>query len=98
MAIDFNPCIGVLNRILKKLGTGVTIVPSGTQDVNITKVNGTAQTARDWSADFLKLQNVDITITALKDALRGAGTKDFTTLQTTLDAAKVDLDNLSAKM
>jgi len=31
---------------------------------NITKVSGTAQTARDWSGDFAKLQNFDVALSS----------------------------------
>jgi len=36
---------------------------------NLSKVAGTALTGRDWSSDFAKLQNLDLAITALRDAL-----------------------------
>lgn len=36
----------------------VTVTPSGTQDVNLTKVNGTAQTASDWTPLFTFLSRI----------------------------------------
>jgi hypothetical protein len=37
---------------------------------NLTQVGGTLQTARDWSADFAKLQNLDIALTTLSTLIR----------------------------
>jgi hypothetical protein len=41
----------------------------GTQPRNLTQISGTALTGRDWSGDFAKLQNLDLALSALKDAL-----------------------------
>jgi hypothetical protein len=49
---------------------------SATQPRNIAQVSGTAQTGRDWSSDFAKLQNIDILLSALRDALL-AGTATY---------------------
>jgi len=38
--------------------------------VNLTKVAGRAQTGRDWSADFAKLQNLDVALTTLAKLIR----------------------------
>lgn len=51
------------------------------QDVNVVAVAGTPQTARNWSDDFAKL---DIALSALRDALKGAGNKDLSTIETEL--------------
>jgi hypothetical protein len=37
---------------------------------NLTKVAGTALTARDWSGDLAKLQNLDVTLTTLAKLIR----------------------------
>jgi hypothetical protein len=37
---------------------------------NITKVAGTSLTARDWSSDFAKLQNLDVALSVLRDLFR----------------------------
>lgn len=50
--------------------------------IDLVRIGGTAQTGRDWSNDLAKL---DITISALRDALRGANTKDFSTLEADLE-------------
>ena len=47
---------------------------------NITKVAGTALTGRNWSNDFAKLQNLDISLTTLRDALRGTDNRTLTDL------------------
>jgi hypothetical protein len=39
------------------------------RNLNVAKISGTALTARDWSGDFAKLQNVDILLSAHRDAL-----------------------------
>ena len=49
--------------------------------MNISKFGGIAVTGRDITGDIQKLQNIDITLTQLRDALRGADTKDFSTLE-----------------
>jgi len=42
---------------------------SNTHPRNITQVSGVALTGRNWSDDFAKLQNIDIMLSALRDAL-----------------------------
>jgi len=37
---------------------------------NLTKISGTAQTARDWSGDFAKLQNLDTALTTLAKLIK----------------------------
>jgi hypothetical protein len=37
---------------------------------NLSKVAGTSLTGRDWSSDFAKLQNLDVTLSALRDFFR----------------------------
>ena len=49
--------------------------------MNISKFGGITVTGRDITGDIQKLQNIDITLTQLRDALRGADTKDFSTLE-----------------
>lgn len=69
-------------NIIGKVGIDQT-TPGTTDRVtgNIDKWAGTALTGRDISSD---LANLDLALTALRDALRGASTKDFTTLETEL--------------
>jgi hypothetical protein len=40
------------------------------KNLNVAKINGAALTARDWSSDFAKLQNLDILLSALRDTLK----------------------------
>ncbi len=53
----------------------VTSTPSGTQDVNLTRVNGLPQTARDWSLDFA---NLDVALST-RAADRTLATAPFAT-------------------
>ena len=56
---------------------------------NTAQWGGTALTGRDISLDLAKL---DIALSALRDALRGASTKDFTTLETDIESILAKLD------
>jgi hypothetical protein len=38
-------------------------------EMNVTRVSGVALTGRDWSTDLAKLQNLDIALSALRDAI-----------------------------
>jgi hypothetical protein len=38
-------------------------------ELNLTRVSGATLTARDWSQDFARLQNLDIALSALRDAV-----------------------------
>jgi hypothetical protein len=58
---------------------------------SLRKWGGTALTGRDVSLD---LANLDIALSALRDALRGAGTKDFTTLEADVEAVLAQLDTV----
>ena len=53
------------------------------QPRNLTQISGTALTGRDWSGDLAKLQNLDLTLSALRDALRKS-TIDTTVYEKTL--------------
>lgn len=63
------------------------------QDVNLDHVSGQAQTARDWSLDLAQLQNLDIAITALRDALRGTSSKTLTDLESHLASIQTTLSS-----
>ena len=56
---------------------------------SLRKWGGTALTGRDISLDLARL---DIALSAFRDALRGAGTKDFTTLETDIESILAKLD------
>ena len=58
---------------------------------NLNRWGGTALTGRNISLDLAKL---DIALSALRDALRGAGTKDFTTLEADVEAILAQLDTV----
>ena len=60
-----------------------------TASQNLTEIAGTALTGRDWSSDFA---NLDIALSALRDALRGANTKDFSTLEADTESILSQLD------
>ena len=60
--------------------------------MNISKFGGIAVTGRDITGDIQKLQNIDITLTQLRDALRGADTKDFSTLESDIESILNQLD------
>lgn len=71
---------GASNKDLTTLET--LLATALTRDT--TKWGGTSLTGRDISAD---LANLDLKITDLRTAIRGASTKDFTTLETLLATA-----------
>ena len=48
-----------LSGYIKNLDTALSAVKASIDNINIAKVSGTALTARDWSQDFAKLQNLD---------------------------------------
>ena len=56
---------------------------------DITAWGGTALTGRDISLD---LANLDITLSAFRDALRGASTKDFSTLEADVEGILTQMD------
>lgn len=56
---------------------------------NTASWGGVALTGRDISIDFAKL---DIALSALRDALRGTGVKDFTTLEADIETILARLD------
>jgi len=56
---------------------------------NLRKWGGTNLTGRDISLD---LANLDIALSALRDALRGTGVRDFTTLETDIESILARLD------
>jgi len=56
---------------------------------NLTSIAGTALTGRDWSSDFA---NLDIALSSLRDAIRGANTKDFSTLEADAESILSQLD------
>jgi len=56
---------------------------------NLTSIAGTALTGRDWSSDFA---NLDIALSSLRDAIRGANTKDFSTLEADAESILAHLD------
>jgi len=58
----------LLQTILKD-STG-TELSDFVKNLNVAKISGTSLTARDWSLDFAKLQNIDILLSALRDALK----------------------------
>jgi len=60
---------------------------------NLRKISGTVLTGRDWSSDFAKL---DIALSALRDALRGVGTKDFSTLEADVESLLAEFQPVSA--
>jgi hypothetical protein len=60
---------GDSGKILIAQGAGADPVWSD-PDFNLIKVAGTPLTARDWSSDFAKLQNLDIALSALRDFFR----------------------------
>jgi len=60
--------------------------------MNISKFGGITVTGRDITGDIQKLQNIDITLTQLRDALRGADTKDFSTLESDIENILSQLD------
>ena len=64
---------------------------------NIAKFGGTPVTGRDITGDIAKLQNLNITTAALRDALKGASAKDFTTLEVALSALRDALRGASTK-
>jgi hypothetical protein len=59
--------VDVLKNALASVGTDklrVSVVDALSESpLNLTKVAGTALTGRDWSSDFAKLQNLDVTLT-----------------------------------
>jgi hypothetical protein len=65
-------------------------------EMNITRVSGVALTGRDWSADFAKLQNLDIALSALRDAILskidvlGMLANDYDLLTIDLSTARTD--------
>jgi len=59
---------------------------------NISKFGGTTVTGRDIAKDLQKLQNLDISLTELRNALRGTGGKDFTTLESDTESILNQLD------
>jgi hypothetical protein len=58
----------------------IVILKSGTVEQNIAEWGGTAVTGRDITLDIQMLQNLDLAITALRDALRGADSRTLTDL------------------
>lgn len=60
------------------------LAPGAVITEDLKTVNSTTQTARDWSLDFAKLQNMDLALTALRDALRGGNSKTLSDLVTAL--------------
>ena len=51
-----------LSSYIKNLDTALSAVKASIDSVNLAKVSGTALTARDWSQDFAKLQNLDVAL------------------------------------
>lgn len=83
--------VQLLDQFGQPLGTAanpvqVALAAGSVIAENLTKVGGTDQTARDWSTDFAKLQNLDIATTALRDAIRGGSSKTLTDIVTALQA------------
>jgi hypothetical protein len=71
--------------------------------MDVSEVAATRQTARDWSSDFAKLQNLDIALSALRDALKPARspvTQDLSNYSLagggSVSIDKADLDGWSA--
>jgi len=69
---------------------GVTVAAGNTYQckipvhvTDIERIGGTTQTGRDWSTDFA---NLDIALSALRDAIQGASTKDLTTVEAAIAA------------
>lgn len=60
-----------------------------TRIADILRWGGVALTGRDISID---LANLDIALSAFRDALRGASTKDFSTLETDVESVLAQLD------
>jgi hypothetical protein len=52
------------------LDTALSNVKASIDNTNIAKISGTSLTARDWSSDFAKLQNLDIALSALQALIR----------------------------
>jgi hypothetical protein len=48
----------------------VSSPPLAIGELNLTKISGTLLTARDWSSDFAKLQNIDIALSVLFALIR----------------------------
>jgi hypothetical protein len=83
--------MGLYNAIKKALeavGVAKSSDVQATQPRNIAQWGGTALTGRDISADLAMLQNLDLKITALRDALKGANNKDFSTLEADVHQSK----------
>ena len=64
---------------------------------NLSKVAGTALTGRDWSNDFAKLQNLDLTLSSLRDDLRGVDSRTLTDLHNKINDLLTELQPVSAK-
>jgi hypothetical protein len=66
--------LSAIKNALASVGTDKLRVspvdPFPLSPINLTQVSGTVLTARDWSSDFSKLQNLDIALSALRDFFR----------------------------
>jgi hypothetical protein len=58
-----------LSGYVKNLDVPLSSLKASVDSINIAKVAGTALTPRDWSQDFARLQNLDIALSALRDAV-----------------------------
>jgi hypothetical protein len=58
-----------LSGYVKNLDVPLSSLKASVDSVNIAKVAGTALTPRDWSSDFARLQNLDIALSGLRDAI-----------------------------
>jgi len=77
---------------------GVTVAAGNTYQckipihvTDIERIGGTTQTGRDWSTDFA---NLDIALSALRDAIQGASTKDLTTVEAAIAALQTASETL----
>jgi len=65
--------LSAIKNALASVGTDKIRVspvdPLPLSPINLTQISGTSLTARDWSSDFAKLQNLDIALSAHRDAI-----------------------------
>lgn len=59
-----------LSGYVKNIDTTLSSVKASIDNTNISKVSGTALTARDWSQDFAKLQNLDVSLSVLAKLIK----------------------------
>jgi len=59
-------------------------------------ISGVGLTGRDWSLDFQKLQNVDISLSAHRNGILGVGSKTLTDIEAVLSSLKSALASIAS--